>query len=136
MQGIKPQSGFTLIEVIIVVAILAILTSVALPSYRDSVRKGNRSDGFAILTEIMQAQERFAVENGVYTTNLAQLGYVANQPSAEGHFQVSAAICGVGIALAQCVNLTATAQGDQTSDQNGNSGNLSLNSRGEKVGWQ
>ena len=55
--------GFTLIELMITVAILGILISVALPSYLDSVRKGRRADAQSVLLEASHFMERFATEN-------------------------------------------------------------------------
>ena len=130
----KRQKGFNLTEMMITMAIIGILAAIAIPSYNNSRLKSNRSDGLALLNEIMQAQERFAATNGNYTTNLTALGYAVNQPSAEGFYQASAATC-AGAAIAVCVNLIATAQGGQVNDDNGNGGNLSLNSRGTKVGF-
>lgn len=141
----KNQQGFTLIEVMIVVAIVAILAAIALPSYRSSVLKGNRSDGYAILNEIMQAQERYAASNDIYVTNLALLGYADPQNSPEGYFSVTASVCNgaPAPALTACVRLVATAQNRQDQDSNDNSadaaltpGDMSLNSRGTKVGWK
>ena len=55
--------GFTLIELMIVVAIVAILTSVAYPAYTSSIIKGKRAEARAALTELMQQQERFCGES-------------------------------------------------------------------------
>ena len=55
--------GFTLVELMVTVAILGILMSVALPSYLDSVRKGRRADAQSVLLEASQFMERFATEN-------------------------------------------------------------------------
>ncbi|WOJ93466.1 type IV pilin protein [Congregibacter variabilis] len=52
------SGGFTLIEMMIVVAIIAILASIALPSYQDSVRKGWRRKASACLIEMAQGMER------------------------------------------------------------------------------
>ncbi len=60
------QSGFTLIELMIVVAIVAILASVAYPAYTDSIVKGKRAEGRAALTELMQQQERYLTQNNCY----------------------------------------------------------------------
>lgn len=61
-------TGFTLIEVMIVVAIVGILAAIAYPSYVDSVRKGKRADGRAALTSLLQQQERYFTQNNTYAT--------------------------------------------------------------------
>ena len=60
------QSGFSLIELMIVVAIVAILVSVAYPAYTSSVLKGKRAEGRAALAELMQQQERYLTQNNCY----------------------------------------------------------------------
>jgi type IV pilus assembly protein PilE len=129
------QKGFNLIELMVTVAILGLLFAIAVPQYSQYSLRANRTDGVAILNEILQAQERYAADNGVYTSDLAQLGYGSAPASADGHYVVSAGICGAGITMAQCVLLTATAQGSQDQDENGNNGDLSINTRGTKVGF-
>ena len=67
------KNGFSLIELIIVVAIIGILTSIVYPSYSDYVRRANRSDAKIILTELAQRQERFFTENLRYAGNFTAL---------------------------------------------------------------
>ncbi len=129
-QKLKP-SGFTLTELMIVVAIVAILAAIAYPAYRDQVQKTRRSDGQVKLMEILQAQERYFTENNIYTADLTDLGYATatNVESDEKFYKISA---GTGAApcdaLTRCVELTATAQGAQTAD-----GDLTLNALGQKT---
>ena len=123
MNRIKTY-GFTLIELMIVIAIIGIITAVAYPSYQSSMTKTRRSDGQAALLGVMNAEERYFTENNTYSTTLADVN--ASSTSEEGHYTISAAACGGGID--QCVILTATPQGVQASD-----GNLTLNSLGVKL---
>ena len=58
--------GFTLIELMIVVAVVGILAAIAYPSYQEQVRKSRRADGAAVLMQNAQFLERFFTENGRY----------------------------------------------------------------------
>lgn len=62
----KSSAGFTLIEVMIVVAIIGILAAVAYPSYQEHVRKAKRADAQAALMELSQFMERHYTSNGRY----------------------------------------------------------------------
>ena len=131
------QSGFTLIELMIVVAIVGILAAIAYPSYQSYVERTGRADGQAKLMEIMQAQERFYSQNQTYTANLGAgaggLGYgvAANAAVAsdERRYNITAAACAGG-AIANCVALSADAVGAQANDTR--CGDLTLDSRGTK----
>jgi type IV pilus assembly protein PilE len=60
--------GFTLLELMLVLAVLAILVAIALPSYQQSVRRSSRADAKAILMETAQAMERVFTTNNSYAT--------------------------------------------------------------------
>ncbi len=65
------RRGFTLIELMITVAIVSILAAVAYPSYRDYVDRSRRSEAQGILMEAAQWMERFYAENYRYDQNTA-----------------------------------------------------------------
>jgi type IV pilus assembly protein PilE len=73
MVRLKKTCGFSLIELMIVLGIVAILAAIAYPSYRDSVRKARRVDAKSALTDIAQMQETFFARNGTYTLDMQQL---------------------------------------------------------------
>lgn len=60
--------GFTLIELMITVAIVALLASIAYPAYTDAVLKGRRAEGRTALLNLMQQQERYLTQSGSYMT--------------------------------------------------------------------
>lgn len=61
------QTGFTLIELMIVVAIVGILAAIAYPSYMEHIRKGNRADAEASLMQLSQFMERYYTGTGRYS---------------------------------------------------------------------
>ncbi|MGH8467618.1 MAG: type IV pilin protein [Gammaproteobacteria bacterium] len=71
LNRIRTVSGFTLIEVMIVVAIVGILSAIAYPSYQQHVRSSRRADAQAALLELAQIMERRFTENNGYDLGLA-----------------------------------------------------------------
>ena len=70
--ALRPATGgFTLIEIMVVVAIVAIIASIALPSYQQSVRKSRRADAVLALQQIQIAQEQLRAECTSYAAGLA-----------------------------------------------------------------
>jgi type IV pilus assembly protein PilE len=68
-MSLRPQ-GMTLIEFVVVVAIVGMLASIAIPSYRDYVLRSNRTEGRAALLALATAQEKFYLQCNTYTTVL------------------------------------------------------------------
>ena len=63
----RSNRGFTLIEIMIVIAIIGIMLTIGLPSYNEYVKKGRRADVVSTLSEQAQILERFYSKNNVYT---------------------------------------------------------------------
>jgi type IV pilus assembly protein PilE len=90
LPGRSPQTGFTLIEVLIAVIIVGVLLSVALPSFMDSIRKGRRSEAFSAISALQQAQERWRSSNATYASS-SDTGFATATTSPGGYYSVSVA---------------------------------------------
>ncbi|HEX2518076.1 MAG TPA: type IV pilin protein [Castellaniella sp.] len=67
--------GFTLIELMITVAVIAILAAIAVPSYYQYTLRSNRSAAESFMQEVAGAQERYMVDSRQFAGNLSTLGY-------------------------------------------------------------
>lgn len=70
---LKPQQGFTLIELMVVVAVIAILSSIAIPAYDQSVTKARRADAKVALMKLAQLQEAYFSNNNKYAVTFTEL---------------------------------------------------------------
>lgn len=71
IRAARLDAGFTLIELMITVAIVAILAAIAIPSYQDSVWKGKRGEAKAAILRTLQSEERWYTQNNQYATYAA-----------------------------------------------------------------
>lgn len=105
------QSGVTLMELMIVVAIVGILASIAYPSYREQVRRSNRTEARVALEQRALALEKCFTRYMSYNNaNCAAAQAGSDGPTENGHYNVVAA------ATATTFDLTATPQGGQATD--------------------
>ena len=77
MHNSARARGFTLIEVVVTVAIVAILGAVALPSYRDHMRKSRRAEAQAYLMAVASRQQQFLLDTRAYAPNLTTVAIAA-----------------------------------------------------------
>ena len=128
--------GFTLIELMIVVAIIAIIATLGFPAYQDSVRKGKRAEAKSRLLHIAQLQERNFTQNNTYTTNIAGLlgiagtVYSSDTNDTGSGYQITVAAA-AGSTIAESFVLTATRQAAMAGDAT--CGNLTLAHTGQKT---
>ena len=85
------QEGFTLIEVMIAVAIIALVAAIAVPSYSSYMIDARRTDAISFLSEVAGEQARFFSNNNQYATSMKELGYgnADTFVSPEGHYVIS-----------------------------------------------
>ena len=81
-SALRRKQGFTLIELMIVVAVITVLSLIALPAYTSYVQKSRRAEAITLLNKIAQEQERWRANSPAYTTDLSASGVnVANPGS-------------------------------------------------------
>ena len=122
------KNGFTLVELLVTVAIVSILAFVAMPSYRNYTMRADRTDGIEAMQQLLDAQERFYANNMEYADDLKDLGLPnSTMNSNRGLYVISVEKC-TGMGYSQCVQLRAKAQGNQAAD-----GDLLFNSAGKQA---
>lgn len=123
MCGLKDK-GFTLVELMLVVAIVGILATIAYPSYVQYVQKSRRAEARAALLGAAQALERYYTERNTYLGAVLGSGGIYPDTSEHGFYALI-----LVTPSATTYTLTATPQGAQAGDA---CGNLSINEQGIK----
>ena len=116
--------GFTLIELMIACAVVAILAAIAVPSYTRHVQKSNRTAAKAQMMDLANRQQQYFLSNKSYAANMTALNYTL--PSTLNGVYTPTITVGSGTVPAYTI--TFTPQGSQAAD-----GTLTLNSEGVKA---
>ncbi|MGH8584154.1 MAG: type IV pilin protein [Gammaproteobacteria bacterium] len=113
----RNAAGFTLIEVMIAVAVVGIVASIAVPSYRQFVLRSNRAEGKTLLLEAATRQERFFADNGTYTiTDVRPVGCappacglnLATATSENGKYTLVVAAPTLACPISTCFSMSIT----------------------------
>ena len=121
--------GFTLIELMIVIAIVGILAGIAYPSYMDHVRKGNRAKAQAFLMDAAQRQQSYLIVHRQYAQSLTQLGFDDGNgvldlgpelTKLSAAYNISTTSMGAVVGPPPSFNMTLTAKPGSIQDGDGN----------------
>lgn len=127
------QNGFTLIELMITVAIIGILASVAYPSYMSHLRKARRADAQGYLMDLAQRQQQYFIDNRAFATTIDINGLNSSIPASVSTYYTivvpiaAGTIAAPGQTSPPAFTITATPIGSQVAD-----GNLQIDSTGAK----
>lgn len=108
---LRKPAGLTLIELMVAMAILAIISAVAYPLYETQSRKANRPLATTALEKIAQTEQRFFTDNGTFTTDLTQLQGLSTNDYSNSRYKIEAAVDGNTFVI------SATAIGPQENDK-------------------
>lgn len=125
----KAHRGFTLIEVMIVVAIIAIIIAVAFPSYQSYLRRGHRGAAQTFMLDIANREQQYLLDARSYTTDIPGVLKLTPSTDLATRYTFAAAVPNPDAGSpAISFKITATAGGSQISD-----GDLTLDSQGNKT---
>ncbi|MEY4754674.1 MAG: hypothetical protein RJA44_2349 [Pseudomonadota bacterium] len=114
-RATRLQRGFTLIELMIVVAIIGILAAVALPSYNDYVRRGQLPEAFSYLNSYRVRLEQYYQDHRNYGATSCGEGVVETNPKGTSYFSFSCDLVTDASGSAQGYTLSATGSSGQAS---------------------
>ena len=99
------SSGFTLVELMVVVAIIGILAAVAIPNYQKFQAKARQSEAKIALSAVYTSEKSFSVENNTYTACLGAIGYAPdnfNLATRTQYYTVGFGTAATGLTLGTC----------------------------------
>ncbi len=108
MSRTPRTAGFTLVELMVVVAIATLLLAIAVPSYMTQVRESRRTDARTALLDLAGREESYNSTMNLYTVTATNLGYTAfGVPIGNGYYSLSACVAAAGAVPACDPNVNA-----------------------------
>jgi type IV pilus assembly protein PilE len=131
VMTMRRTRGFSLIELMIVLAIIAVLAAIAVPMWGRYTYRSRRVDGQNLLMSVAQAEERYYTDHNTYPLTATSLGFSIIDPtSANGYYVLESITLPSSASAGQGYTATAEPQGAQVGDD---CGKLSIDNTGSKA---
>jgi len=134
----RAAAGFTLIELVIAMVVVAILAAIAIPSYQAEVRKSHRTDAKTTLLDLAAREQRFYSAQNSFTASFVNLGYAtagnpASIASPAGYYTITVNAPAPAAGANPTFTITATATGTQAQDTACNS--FTVDNTGQQLSY-
>ena len=137
-RRVRGSAGFTLIELMVVVGIAAVLGTLAVSGYTNSVRKSRRTEARSALLDFASREERYMSTNSKYSTTPSDLGYTGPFPIVigSGYYQVATpAVVAATSAVPASYTFTATPVAGKGQDKDAACQTFSVDSTGKQTAY-
>lgn len=125
------NSGFTLVELLVVVTVLAVIATIAVNSYRDYVLRSGRAEARAALADLAKLEEQYFANQQAYTGSMSTLDYSATTPgglyqlqlatSTTSNYSIQATAISTQLEDNTCRTFTLTGLGERSATDSGGS---------------
>jgi len=128
---IRIETGFTFIEITIVILIMSILMMIALPSYTQHLNKGRRVEAMSALMDASNRQEQFMLDRNSYSSTLQNIGI--SPTTVDGNYSLAISTATAACPISSCYELTATVITTASQSNDSNCTKFILSSTGRKT---